>query len=324
MAFFSLVAIIFFSNTLFFFMFLLFTYLLTDITVNGIHDRFPNISRHFLLYCFYMVLILGSLVLSLRVVPEFVSDLPTYSKQIDNQLIGFVVEFCKKYNIAFDLNLISGKVIEQSTTELKGFVAIFKGVSKGFIFFLFSLVLNFLLFNDENQVNRTFISEKGTLMSFCYNFFTAKLRKFYFFFKTVMGGQVIISLINTFITSILVVTLHLPHKITLISLVFICGLLPVIGNLISNTIVSVTAFFTDGLWAFLVCLVLLVAIHKLEYFLNSKIIGSIVRLPMFVTLLSLLLGESLMGIPGIILAIPFVLFFKSELEEVRLIEGPSS
>ena len=47
----------------------------------------------------------------------------------------------------------------------------------------------------------------------------------------------------------------------------------------------------------LVALVFLIAIHKLEYFLNSKIIGERIRNPIWLTLLALIVGERLMGIP---------------------------
>ena len=58
----------------------------------------------------------------------------------------------------------------------------------------------------------------------------------------------------------------------------------------------------------LVALVFLVVIHKLEYLLNSKIIGDRIKNPMWLTLLGLILGEKLMGIPGMILA-PVVLHY---------------
>jgi len=51
-----------------------------------------------------------------------------------------------------------------------------------------------------------------------------------------------------------------------------------------------------------------VLIHKLEYFLNSQIIGSRIRQPMWLTLVGLIVGEYLMGIPGVILA-PVVLHY---------------
>src|SRR5438034_10307546 len=56
----------------------------------------------------------------------------------------------------------------------------------------------------------------------------------------------------------------------------------------------------------IVALIFLVAVHKLEYFLNSKIIGDLIKNPVWLTLLALIIGERFMGIPGMILA-PVVL-----------------
>ena len=44
------------------------------------------------------------------------------------------------------------------------------------------------------------------------------------------------------------------------------------------------------------------------YFLNSKIVGDRIKTPFWLTLLGLILGEKLMGIPGMILA-PVVLHY---------------
>jgi len=107
----------------------------------------------------------------------------------------------------------------------------------------------------------------------------------------------------------------------LIGAVFVFGLLPVAGNLISNTILTVMAFVTIGPWAAAICLGLLIGVHKLEYFLNSKIIGDIVHMPMFITLTSLVVCEVLFGIVGLMLAIPLVLFLRHEFEQMP---GPES
>jgi len=56
----------------------------------------------------------------------------------------------------------------------------------------------------------------------------------------------------------------------------------------------------------LLALGFLVVIHKLEYFLNGTIIGGRIRNPLWLTLLGLVIGERLMGVPGMILA-PVVL-----------------
>jgi predicted PurR-regulated permease PerM len=80
---------------------------------------------------------------------------------------------------------------------------------------------------------------------------------------------------------------------------------PVIGNLISNTVMVSIALTVSPRLA-LASLIFLVVIHKLEYFLNSKIIGDRINSPLWVTLLALVLGERLLGVPGMILA-PVVL-----------------
>jgi predicted PurR-regulated permease PerM len=90
-------------------------------------------------------------------------------------------------------------------------------------------------------------------------------------------------------------------------LAFLCGLVPIVGNLVSNTLIVGVGFSLSPRLA-LEALVFLVVVHKLEYFLNSKIIGDRIKNPMWLMLIGLVLGEKLMGIPGIILA-PVVLHY---------------
>ncbi|MEK7706912.1 MAG: AI-2E family transporter, partial [Verrucomicrobiota bacterium] len=85
------------------------------------------------------------------------------------------------------------------------------------------------------------------------------------------------------------------------------GRRPIIGNIISNTL-SVGVGFTISPQMALIALIFLVVIHKLEYFLNSKIIGDRIKNPMWLTLIGIVLGEKLMGVPGMILA-PVVLHY---------------
>jgi hypothetical protein len=63
----------------------------------------------------------------------------------------------------------------------------------------------------------------------------------------------------------------------------------------------------------LLALIFLIVIHKLEYFLNSKIIGTRIDSPMWLTLIGLVVGERLMGIPGMILAPVVLHYIKSEM-----------
>jgi predicted PurR-regulated permease PerM len=67
----------------------------------------------------------------------------------------------------------------------------------------------------------------------------------------------------------------------------------------------------------LITLIFLVVIHKLEYFLNSKIVGNRIRNPFWLTLLALLVGEKLMGIPGMVLAPVILNYIKMEASRIN-------
>ncbi len=134
-----------------------------------------------------------------------------------------------------------------------------------------------------------------------------RARTFYRSFARVIGAQIVISLINTALTAVFLLWNGYPYKTVLVAFTFLCGLLPIIGNIISNTLIVGVSFTISPNMA-LVALIFLIVIHKLEYFLNSKIIGDRIKNPMWLTLIGLVLGEKLMGIPGMILA-PVVLHY---------------
>jgi predicted PurR-regulated permease PerM len=147
-----------------------------------------------------------------------------------------------------------------------------------------------------------------------------RFQTFFNSFSRVIGAQIIISLINTGLTAVFLLWNGFKFAPVLVMLTFLCGLLPIVGNLISNTLIMFVAFTLSPGMA-LVALVYLVVIHKLEYFLNSKIIGDRIKNPMWLTLLGLVLGEKLMGIPGMILAPVVLHYIKVESSRARVADG---
>jgi len=158
---------------------------------------------------------------------------------------------------------------------------------------------------------------KNNLYSISCDEVSTRFRDFYRSFATVMGAQITISLINTALTGLFVVVVRMPHAPLLIAITFLCGLVPIIGNLVSNTIIVFVAL-TVSLKLAIGALVFLVLIHKLEYFLNSKIIGERIRNPVWLTLIALIIGERLMGIPGLILAPVVLNYLRVEMLKVEV------
>lgn len=126
-------------------------------------------------------------------------------------------------------------------------------------------------------------------------------------FTTFVFAQVRISAINTALTAVFVLGVlplfgrPLPMGGALVVLTFVVGLLPVVGNLISNSIIVAVALSDSPLIAAL-SLAWLVAIHKLEYFLNAHIIGSRIHARAWELLIAMLVMESAFGLPGLVSA----------------------
>ena len=143
-------------------------------------------------------------------------------------------------------------------------------------------------------------------------------------FRRIVFSQFRISLLNTLFTSIFLVGIlplfgiHLPLTKTMIVVTFIAGLLPVVGNLISNTVIVLLSLSVSPTAA-IASLVFLVIIHKLEYFMNARIIGSQIRAHAWEILLSMLVMESCFGVPGLIAAPIYYAYIKEELSVRGLI-----
>jgi predicted PurR-regulated permease PerM len=162
---------------------------------------------------------------------------------------------------------------------------------------------------------------KNNLYSIYSNEVSARFGDFYHSFTTVMGAQIMISSINTILTAVFVVMVQLPYAPLAVAITFLFGLVPIVGNIGSNTVIVCLAL-TVSMKLALGALVFLIVIHKLEYFLNSKIIGLRIRNPVWLTLIALIIGERLMGIPGLILAPVVLNYLRVEMLKVEVSQVP--
>jgi predicted PurR-regulated permease PerM len=196
-----------------------------------------------------------------------------------------------------------------------------RAATKEFVLIIIGVVVAASLFINP-RVDTEAGKPKSNLFTSITEGIVARFSCFYESFEHVMGAQIMISLINTLLTAIFVAIIQLKHGSVVIGLTFVCGLLPIVGNLISNTIIVGIAF-TISPRAAIAALVFLIALHKLEYFLNSKIIGERIKNPVWLTLLALILGERMMGIPGMILAPVILHYIKVETSKLPPAQKPS-
>ncbi len=137
-------------------------------------------------------------------------------------------------------------------------------------------------------------------------------------FKRVVFAQVRIAALNAGLTAIYLALIlpalgvQLPLTKTMIAITFVAGLLPIIGNLISNVVIVVISL-SYSLPIALASLLFLVVIHKLEYFINARIVGSRIHASAWELLIAMLVMEAAFGLAGVIAAPVYYAYLKSEL-----------
>ena len=143
-------------------------------------------------------------------------------------------------------------------------------------------------------------------------------------FERVFIAQVKISLIDTAVTAVYLYLIlpafgvELPFRLTVLVIAFMVGLVPVAGNLVSNTVIIILSLGAS-LYVAAASLVFLVVVHKLEYFLNAKIIGSQIESSAWELLLVMVVFERIFGISGIIISPVYYAYLKNELKQAGLI-----
>jgi len=151
-----------------------------------------------------------------------------------------------------------------------------------------------------------------------------KVDRFAHAFGRIATAQIKISGVNTVLTGIYLLVvlplfgIRIPFGTTLVIITFLCGLIPVLGNLISNTVITILSMGISVGTA-VASLTFLVVIHKLEYLINSRIVGGETDSQAWEILLSIIIGEAAFGVGGVVMAPIVYAFVKRELRDRGLV-----
>jgi predicted PurR-regulated permease PerM len=148
----------------------------------------------------------------------------------------------------------------------------------------------------------------------------ARLQHLAIAFGDVFSAQLRIAFINAVLTGVYLLVIlpalgyRVPLAPTLVGFTFFASLVPIIGNLLSNAAITVAAL-TVSMWLGVASLGFLVVVHKLEYFLNARIVGGRTNVPTYAMLASMLVLESAFGIAGLVAAPIFAAWLTRELRQ---------
>jgi predicted PurR-regulated permease PerM len=116
--------------------------------------------------------------------------------------------------------------------------------------------------------------------------------------------------------TMMALALGLPSPIAIGIIIFVCGLVPLIGHFIGSaiyTIIALTQSVSIGIIAFLGYVIY---VQVENYILTPKIMKRTLAVPGAVTIISALIGTSLLGLVGGLLAVPVAASIILILEEV--------
>lgn len=131
-----------------------------------------------------------------------------------------------------------------------------------------------------------------------------------------VGSQIVIAFMASAFVLALSLVLALPSPIAIAMIVLVCGLIPLIGHFIGCsvvTIIALTQSVSTGLIAF-VAYVVYVQVEN--YLVTPRIMKRTLAVPGAVTIISALIGSSLLGLIGGLLAVPVAASIILILDEV--------
>lgn len=216
---------------------------------------------------------------------------------------------------------IQNSLLEFAKIHMATFQMIGKGTAHSIITVILGMVIGVFIAYSVNKEHKT--TELKDEKPFSKQFFLT-VQQYATSFKHVAVAQIGISVFNTVLTAILlfivfpIFDIQIPFAKSLIIATFLFGLIPILGNIIVNIIV-VIASLSVSLWAGIASLVFLIVIHKVEYFLNAKLVGGNINATSYELLIVMVLAESVFGLSGLVLAPIVYAFLKSTLKRLEII-----
>jgi predicted PurR-regulated permease PerM len=265
----------------------------------------------------YLIMLVVIIIISIRYIPQVTKQLIDIVNLISTfnieQLNGKIDD--RIFNIIKEIKILD--YVKQSEDKI---IEIAKHIGTFSMDVVIAFILSFF-----------FLLEKEEIMAFGKRLESSKISAVYSYYKY-FGGiflnsfgkvielQIVIAFVNSVLSVIALVIMGFPQALGLGAMIFILGLVPVAGVIVSLIPLSIIAFKIGGIVKVIAVLIMIAVLHALEsYVLNPKLMSMKTKLPVFLTFIILLVGEHLMGVWGLLLGIPLFMFFL-EIFDIRVRE----
>lgn len=131
-----------------------------------------------------------------------------------------------------------------------------------------------------------------------------------------VGGQAIIAAIAAIFILCMGLIISMPYTGPLAMFVLICGFIPLIGHFIGMSVVTLVSLTDSPKTAIIALASYIIYVQIENYVITPKIMRRSLSLPGLVTIIAALLGTSLLGLVGGLLAVPIAAAVLLILDEV--------
>ena len=272
-----------------------------------------NVPNGLVLALLYIVFIGILVILGSEVVPKAAVWVTAFTEQI----INFDIEAFKSAlnpRLAeainnFDLDSGFNYLVTLLITKLGEFSARIGSLTFSLIV---SMLLSFVIVVEKDDIVEFGKRVEDSKISFIYNYFMIFGGNFCKTFGKVMKVQLIIALVNSALSMIGLKFIGFEAIVPFGVMIFVLGLIPVAGVIISLFPLCIMAFNIGGIIKIVEVCIMVCVLHAIEaYILNPKLMSAKTRLPVCFVFIILLVGEHYMGVWGLIMGVPIFIFIMS-------------
>jgi len=245
---------------------------------------------------------------------QLLDNAPQLIKDLNNN--AFMNDLNNRYGVIDSLQSKIDSVIQNgefAITAFGGVIGVGKAVVSGMVSTITILVLTLYFLASLPQViniGLKFVpSSRRDRVSKLTNAIVSRIGSF-------VGGQAIIAALAATFILIMGLIIGMPYPGPLAMVVLICGFIPLVGHFIGMSIVTVVSL-TDSLTTAAIALGGYIVYVQIEnYVITPRIMRKSLAIPGLVTIIAALLGASLLGLVGGLLAVPIAAAVLLILDEV--------
>ena len=270
--------------------------------------RIPLLPDKFLIAIFYLAFILIMVYAFYRLSPiiaKQIKDLITIFENFD--LTALAINLTPDYANVFIEKLHLNDLLTNLAQSLGSVATSVTGLTVDIVL---ALLLSLLILMEKDDLSAFGRALEKSSISGIYSQITYFVSSFVRTFAQVMKVQVIIATINCIVSVVFLKFMGFSSIIGLGIMIFLLGLIPVAGVIVSLIPLSIIAYNLGGIPKVLGIWVMIAVIHALEsYVLNPKLMSNRTHLPVCMVFIILLVGEHYLGVWGLLIGVPLFIFF---------------